>query len=71
MRNRLARIYSLYLLVSIIIFIASQFIVAYDPSQLCKFYQLKEKLLVLSLNLALLQGFFERLAFTLAGQPLV
>lgn len=68
MRNRVARIYPLYLLVTIITFIASQISIAYDPSRVWKFYHPKEKLLVLALNLTFLRGFFERFAFTLAGQ---
>ncbi len=67
-RNRVARIYPMYFLVTVITFIASQIDISYDPSNLWKFYQPADKALVLFLNLTFLRGFFENFRFTLAGQ---
>jgi peptidoglycan/LPS O-acetylase OafA/YrhL len=67
-RNRIARIYPMYFIITIIAFIASQIDLSYDPSNLWQFYAAKDKLLVLFLNLTFLRGFFENFRFTLAGQ---
>ena len=67
-RNRVARIYPMYFIVTIITFVASQIDISYDPSSLWKFYQPVDKILVLFLNLTFLRGFFENFRFTLAGQ---
>jgi peptidoglycan/LPS O-acetylase OafA/YrhL len=67
-RNRVARIYPMYFIVTIVTFIASQLDVSYDPSHLWKYYAAKDKILVLFLNLTFLRGFFENFRFTLAGQ---
>jgi peptidoglycan/LPS O-acetylase OafA/YrhL len=67
-RNRFARIYPLYFIITVITAAISQLYVGYDPSHLWKFYAAKDKLLVLFLNLTLLRGFFDRFLLTIVGQ---
>jgi peptidoglycan/LPS O-acetylase OafA/YrhL len=67
-RNRFARIYPLYFLITVITAIVSQLYIGYDPSHLWKYYAAKDKLLVLFLNLTLLRGFFDRFHLTIVGQ---
>jgi peptidoglycan/LPS O-acetylase OafA/YrhL len=67
-RNRFARIYPLYFLITVITAIVSQLYISYDPSHLWKYYAAKDKILVLLLNLTLLRGFFDRFHLTIVGQ---
>jgi peptidoglycan/LPS O-acetylase OafA/YrhL len=67
-RNRFARIYPLYFLITVITAVVSQLYVNYDPSHLWKYYAAKDKMLVLFLNLTLLRGFFDRFHLTIVGQ---
>lgn len=67
-RNRMARIYPMYFLVTIATFAASQFSLAYDPSRVWKYFSATDKGLALFLNLTFLRGFFSNFCFTLAGQ---
>jgi peptidoglycan/LPS O-acetylase OafA/YrhL len=68
LRNRVARIYPMYFLVTIATLIGTTINAGYDPSRLWKFYNLKDKVVVVFLNLTFLRGFFERYRFTMAGQ---
>ncbi|WP_216726712.1 acyltransferase family protein [Hymenobacter siberiensis] len=68
LRNRVARIYPMYFLVTIATLIGTTINAEYDPSRLWKFYNLKDKILVVFLNLTFLRGFFDRYRFTMAGQ---
>ena len=67
-RNRFARIYPLYFIITVVTAAISQWHVSYDPSHLWKYYGAKDKLLVLFLNLTLLRGFFDRFLLTIVGQ---
>ncbi|WP_019947787.1 acyltransferase family protein [Hymenobacter aerophilus] len=67
-RNRVARIYPMYFLVTIATLIGTTINAGYDPSRLWKFYNLKDKIWVVFLNLTFLRGFFDRYRFTMAGQ---
>lgn len=67
-RNRVARIYPMYFLVTIATLVGTTINASYDPSRLWKFYSLKDKVLVVFLNLTFLRGFFDRYRFTMAGQ---
>ncbi len=68
LQNRVARIYPMYFLVTIATLIGTIINAGYDPSRLWKFYNLKDKFLVVFLNLTFLRGFFDRYRFTMAGQ---
>jgi len=68
LRNRVARIYPMYFLVTIATLIGTTINAGYDPSRLWKFYNLKDKIFVVFLNLTFLRGFFDRYRFTMAGQ---
>jgi peptidoglycan/LPS O-acetylase OafA/YrhL len=68
LRNRVARIYPVYFLVTMVTLLATTINVRYDPSRLWHLYSLKDKLLVVFLNLTFLRGFFENFRFTMAGQ---
>lgn len=68
LRNRVARIYPMYFLVTIATLVGTTLNADYDPSRLWKFYNFKDKVLVVFLNLTFLRGFFERYRFTMAGQ---
>lgn len=67
-RNRFARIYPLYFLITIATAIISQLHAHYDPSHLWKFYSAKDKILVVFLNITLLRGFFDRFLLSIVGQ---
>jgi peptidoglycan/LPS O-acetylase OafA/YrhL len=67
-RNRFARIYPLYFLITVVTAIVSQVNIHYDPSHLWKYYEVKDKILVVFLNLTLLRGFFDRFFQTIVGQ---
>ncbi|MCB2408512.1 acyltransferase family protein [Hymenobacter lucidus] len=68
LQNRVARIYPMYFLVTIFTLIGTILNAGYDPSRLWKFYNLKDKIWVVFLNLTFLRGFFDRYRFTMAGQ---
>lgn len=68
LRNRVARIYPMYFLITVCTVVASQLNVAYDPSGLWHLYNLKDKILVIFLNLSLLRGFFDRYLLSIVGQ---
>jgi peptidoglycan/LPS O-acetylase OafA/YrhL len=67
-RNRFARIYPLYFLITVVTAIVSQVNIHYDPSHLWKFYGVKDKIITVFLNLTLLRGFFDRFFQTIVGQ---
>jgi peptidoglycan/LPS O-acetylase OafA/YrhL len=68
LRNRVARIYPIYFLVTMLTLLATTINGRYDPSRLWHFYALKDKILVVFLNLTFLRGFFENFRFSMAGQ---
>jgi peptidoglycan/LPS O-acetylase OafA/YrhL len=68
LRNRVARIYPIYFLVTMVTLLATTINGRYDPSRLWQFYSLKDKILVVFLNLTFLRGFFENFRFSMAGQ---
>ncbi|MCB2408511.1 acyltransferase family protein [Hymenobacter lucidus] len=68
LRNRVARIYPMYFLITVLTVVASQLTIAYDPSGLWKFYNLKDKIWVAFLNLTFLRGFFDRYHLSIVGQ---
>jgi peptidoglycan/LPS O-acetylase OafA/YrhL len=68
LRNRIARIYPMYFLITSCTIILSQISTNYDPTRLWKLYNLKDKILVVFLNLTFLRGFFDRYLFTVVGQ---
>jgi peptidoglycan/LPS O-acetylase OafA/YrhL len=68
LRNRVARIYPMYFLVTVCTVIASQVNIAFDPSHLWRFYNTKDKIIVIFLNLTFLRGFFDRYLLSIVGQ---
>jgi peptidoglycan/LPS O-acetylase OafA/YrhL len=68
LRNRVARIYPVYFLVTVLTWLAISINIRYDPSRLWHIYTLKDKIAAVVLNLTFLRGFFENFRFSLAGQ---
>ena len=68
LRNRVARIYPIYFLVTICTLVATIINVAYDPSRLWHLYTFKDKIFVVFLNLTFLRGFFDHYFGSMAGQ---
>jgi peptidoglycan/LPS O-acetylase OafA/YrhL len=63
-RNRIARIYPMYLLVTCLTFIAFQLRFYYDKDNYWQFYTVKDKLLVFGLNITFLRAFFDQFKFS-------
>jgi peptidoglycan/LPS O-acetylase OafA/YrhL len=68
LRNRVARIYPIYFLVTMCTLLATTINVAYDPSRLWHLYTLKDKVFIVFLNLTFLRGFFDHYFASMAGQ---
>lgn len=68
LRNRIARIYPMYFLVTVATLIGSTLNANYDASTVWKYYNLKDKFLVFFLNITFLRGFFDRYRYTMVGQ---
>jgi peptidoglycan/LPS O-acetylase OafA/YrhL len=63
-RNRVARIYPMYLLITCLTFAASQLQASYDQSGYWQDYGVRDKLLVFGLNITFLRGFFDQFKFS-------
>ncbi|RYU77860.1 acyltransferase family protein [Hymenobacter persicinus] len=67
-RNRMARIYPMYFLVTVVTIVASQLSTAYDPSRVWQYFSPTDKAIAIFANLTFIRGFFSNLTWTLAGQ---
>ena len=67
-RNRIARIYPMYFLVTLATLIGTALNTRYDASTVWNQYNLKDKILVSFLNFTFLRGFFDRYRYTMVGQ---
>jgi peptidoglycan/LPS O-acetylase OafA/YrhL len=68
LRNRVARIYPIYFLVTMCTLLATTINGAYDPSRVWHLYAVRDKIFVVFLNLTFLRGFFDHYFGSMAGQ---